>query len=188
MAAPTLLLVGRVRKAHGLAGEVLVEALTDAPDVVFTSGRRLFAGTAAGDPSPDGAVLTIRGVRRHGPAVRLKLAEIATREQADAWRGRYLLVPQSELPPPTDDEIYRHELYGMDVHDAAGTRLGTVVELYDLPAGLTLEIRPEAGQSFLFLWRPEWIVDTDRVARRLVIAPPEGLVPGSAAIIDGEDA
>lgn len=188
MAAPTLLLVGRVRKAHGLAGEVLVESMTDAPDVVFTSGRRLFAGTAAGDPAPDGALLTIRSVRRHGPAIRLQLDEIRTREAADAWRGRYLLVPQDELPPPSDDEVYRHELYGLDVLDAAGTPLGTVVELYDLPAGLTLEIRPEAGQTFLFLWRPEWIVDTDLAARRLVIAPPEGLLPGSTAVVDGTDA
>ena len=175
MTAP-LLLVGRVRKAHGLAGEFLVESMTDAPDVVFTSGRRLFAGTTAGDPAPDGAMLTITGVRRHGEAVRLKLAELTTREQADAWRGRYLLLPQDQLPAPAADEVYRHQLYELEVFDRAGGHLGTVVELYDLPAGLTLEIRPEAGQTFLFLWRAEWVVDTDLAARRLVIDPPDGLL------------
>ncbi|MCU0618864.1 MAG: ribosome maturation factor RimM [Gemmatimonadaceae bacterium] len=177
MSAPSLLLVGRVRKAHGLAGEVLVESMTDAPDVVFTSGRRLFVGTATGDPAPDGATVTITGVRRHGEAVRLRLRELTSREQADSWRGRYFLLPAEEVPPPSDDEVYQHELYGLDVVAADGRPLGTVVELYELPQGLTLEIRPEVGATFLFLWRPEWIVDTDLAARRLVIDPPEGLIP-----------
>lgn len=184
----TLLLVGRVRKAHGLAGEVLVESLTDAPEVAFASGRRLFVGDASGEPARDGATATIVAVRRHAEAIRLKLAGLDSREAADTWRGRTFLLPREELPPPAADEVYRHELYGLDVLDAAGTPLGTVVELYDLPSGLTLEIRPEAGESFLFLWRDEWIVDTDIAARRLVIAPPDGLLPGTEGVVDRGDA
>ena len=42
-------LVGRVRRAHGIRGELVVEALTDAPDAVFAPGRRVFVGTAEGD-------------------------------------------------------------------------------------------------------------------------------------------
>ena len=54
MSAPALMIVGRVRKAHGIRGELLVEPITDAPDAVFVSGRRLFAGTASGGRNPFG--------------------------------------------------------------------------------------------------------------------------------------
>ena len=42
-------IVGRVRRAHGVRGEVVVQLLTDAPDAIFAPGARLFAGTIAGD-------------------------------------------------------------------------------------------------------------------------------------------
>ena len=48
MTTPAFIIVGRVRKAHGIRGEVVVEPITDAPDAIFASGPRVFAGTASG--------------------------------------------------------------------------------------------------------------------------------------------
>ena len=48
-------MVGRVRNAHGIRGDLVVEAITDAPAVIFAAGRRLFVGT------PDGAAYPDRG-------------------------------------------------------------------------------------------------------------------------------
>ena len=42
-------MVGRVRRAHGIRGEIVVELMTDAPDAIFAAGARVFQGTAAGD-------------------------------------------------------------------------------------------------------------------------------------------
>ena len=53
MTTPEFIIVGRVRKAHGIRGEVVVETITDAPDAIFASGRRVFAGTASGDLAKD---------------------------------------------------------------------------------------------------------------------------------------
>ena len=41
--------VGRVRRAHGIRGELVVELLTDEPDAIFASGRRVLAGDRHGD-------------------------------------------------------------------------------------------------------------------------------------------
>ena len=49
MPASEYAIVGLIRKAQGIRGEVVVEPLTDKPDVVFASGSRVFAGTASGD-------------------------------------------------------------------------------------------------------------------------------------------
>ena len=51
MSDPEYALVGLVRKAQGIRGEVIVEPLTDKPDVIFASGSRVFAGTSDGDPA-----------------------------------------------------------------------------------------------------------------------------------------
>ena len=44
-------IVGLIRKAHGIRGEVTVELVTDEPERLFAPGARLIAGTADGDPA-----------------------------------------------------------------------------------------------------------------------------------------
>ena len=175
MPAPGLLIVGRIRKAHGIRGELLVEPLTDEPAAVFAAGRRLYAGTRDGDPAPDGARVTIRSARRiGGGAVLVQLDEVPTRTDAERWRDRYLLADAAELAPPAEGEVYVHELPGMTVVDGAGDPLGTVGTVYELPQGLALEVR-RAGGDVLLPFREEFIREVDRDARRIVATPPEGL-------------
>lgn len=180
------MIVGRVRKAHGIRGELLVEPITDAPDAVFVSGRRLYAGTAAGDASPDGQELHITAVRQHMDSVRLTLAEVPDRSAAELWRGRFLLVPQDELPPPADDEVYLHDLIGMQVVHVDGRALGAVVDTYELPQGLMLDVRPaNGGQTYFVPWRDEILVQVDEAARRITVDPPEGLLPEGLILAEG---
>ena len=65
---PDLVIIGRVRKAHGIRGDLVVESFSDEPDAIFASGRRVFAGNTAGDPAKDGRSRlslpkTSRGIR-----------------------------------------------------------------------------------------------------------------------------
>jgi 16S rRNA processing protein RimM len=184
--ASALMIVGRVRKAHGIRGELLVEPITDAPDAVFVSGRRLFAGTATGDPSPDGQQLHVTAVRQHMDSIRLTIRGIADRTAADLWRGRFLLAPKDELPPPAEDEVYLHDLLGMRVMHEDGRALGTVADTYDLPQGLMLDVRPVNGGTTYFIpWRDEILVHVDESARVITVNPPEGLLPEGLLLAEG---
>ncbi|MBC7844249.1 MAG: 16S rRNA processing protein RimM [Gemmatimonadaceae bacterium] len=186
MSAPALMIVGRVRKAHGIRGELLVEPITDAPDAVFVSGRRLFAGTATGDPSPDGQELHITAVRQHMDSVRLTFSEVPDRSAAELWRGRFLLAPQDELPPPSDDEVYLHDLIAMQVLHVDGRALGAVVDTYDLPQGLMLDVRPvNGGPTYFIPWRDDILVQVDETARVITVDPPEGLLPEGLLLAEG---
>ena len=127
MTTPAFIIVGRVRKAHGIRGEVVVEPITDAPDAVFASGRRVFAGTASGDlASRLAPSCTSRRAARSTTDSSSAFAEVRDRTAAETWRDRYLLVPADELPPPGDDEVYVHELPGMRVELESGEIVGTV--------------------------------------------------------------
>jgi 16S rRNA processing protein RimM len=179
MTTPAFIIVGRVRKAHGIRGEVVVEAITDAPDAVFAPGRRVFAGSATGDITPVRQELHVRTVRPFNEGLLVGFAEVPERNAAELWRGRYLLLPAEEIPPPADDEVFLHDLIGMRVDLETGDVLGTVEEVYELPQGLALDVRraePRDGETVLLLYDDNTIASVDKDARVIVVTPPEGLL------------
>ena len=179
MTSPEFIIVGRVRKAHGIRGEVVVEPITDAPDAIFASGRRVFAGTATGDLAPNRGELHVASSRPFNEGFLVAFAEVPDRNVAETWRGRYLLLPADELPPPADDEIYVHELPGMRVVLQSGEPVGTVEETYELPQGLAIDVRrepPRERETVLILYDERTITSVDRDARVIVVTPPEGLL------------
>jgi 16S rRNA processing protein RimM len=118
MAEPEYAIVGLIRKAQGIRGEVVVEPLTDKPDVIFASGSRVFAGTPTGDLAvmhdvkgvEEIPTLTISGSKPFKKGLIIQFEELQDRDSAELWRGRYLLAPFSELPPLQRDEVYLHDL------------------------------------------------------------------------------
>lgn len=180
MAEPEYAIVGRVRKSHGVRGDVVVELHTDAPEAIFASGRRVFGGTVAGDVARgrDGAptALTVRGVRPFKGGLIVSFDRIADRNEADLWRDRYLLVLADELTPPADDEVFYHDLIGMEVRLTSGEVVGPVEALFELPQGLMLDVRTAGGGTELVPYRPDLVTGVDLAARVITIDPPEGLL------------
>ena len=176
MAGPEFVIVGLVRRAHGIRGELVVESLTDSSEAVFAPGRRLLAGTVSGDRSPKGETLSITEARPFKGGWILAVEEIDDRNAAELWRDRYLLLPPEELPPRQEGEVYIHELLGMRVEDLAGAPLGTVRDVYELPQGLALDVGHEARTSIILPFREEIVKRVDLAERRLVVEPPEGLI------------
>jgi len=175
-------IVGLIRKAQGIRGEVVVEPLTDKPDVIFASGSRVFAGTPSGDLAPTRDVrgveeiptLTIAESKPFKKGLIVRFEELSDRDSAELWRGRYLLAPFSELPPLEEGEVYLHDLIGMRALSTTGEQLGVVTTFYELPQGLVLDIKTDRG-SVLVPYRPEVIVRTDLDARVLVVNEKLGL-------------
>jgi len=178
-------IVGLIRKAQGIRGEVIVEPLTDKPDVVFASGSRVFAGTPTGDLAPARDVrgveevptLTVSASRPFKKGLIVRFEELGDRDSADLWRGRYLLAPFSELPPLEEGQVYLHDLVGMRAVSASGDELGTVSTFYELPQGVVLDIETPRG-TVMVPYRPEVIVRTDIEARTIMINEKLGLMDG----------
>lgn len=173
-AGATYAIVGRVRRSHGVRGEVVVELFTDAPDAVFASGARLFAGTVNGDLSPHGTILHVEGARPFKDTLLVIFVEITDRNMADVWRDRFLLVPTDELEPAGDDEVFLHDLVGLTVVTISGEDIGKVIGYYDLSHGILLEIRRSTG-TVLLPYRDEFVDAVDLAAGVLTINPPDGM-------------
>ena len=167
---PPLLVVGAVRRPHGLRGEVVVEVRTDFPER-FAEGLRLVwrKGSAERD-------LVVRAVR---PGSRGLLMRFEGQEDLDAARGLQggeLCVPESEAHPAPEGFFYAHEVRGFACEDSTGRPLGSAVGLEATPAGPMLTVDTGGGREALVPWTRPIVVRVDREERRIVLDPPEGLL------------
>jgi 16S rRNA processing protein RimM len=176
VSTPELVIVGRLRRSHGLRGELLVEPITDAPAEIFSAGRRVFAGDAEGEPLPDLPELIVAESRAHNNGLLVVRFEgISDRDEAARWTNRYVFVPAGELAPPAEGEVYVHELAGMRVVLESGELVGTVSDVFELPQGLALDVARPSG-SVMVPFNEVFIHEVQRGARTVVIAPPPGLL------------
>jgi 16S rRNA processing protein RimM len=167
------LVVGRLRKPHGLKGDVSLFPLTDRPDELFAPGRSLWVVDLEGQLL--GGPIQIERSRGYHREWLIKFRGVDSRDALDPWRNQFLAVPEDELVPPEQDEVYLHELAGFAVRNETGEPLGLVTSLYELPAGLMIEVQGPK-REFLLPYRKEFVVDVDRAARRLTVRPPAGLL------------
>lgn len=176
MPEPAFAVVGMIRNAQGIRGEVVIEPITDAPDAVFASGRRVFLGDHSGNigTSSEAPPLTIESRRPFKGGLMVKFEGVADRNAAELLRGRYLMVPFEELDPLGEDEVYLHDLIGMKVVLDSGENVGDVTSYYELPQGLTLDVSTTRG-SVLVPYRPEVVERTDGNARVIVVKSDVGL-------------
>jgi 16S rRNA processing protein RimM len=166
------LVVAQVRGFHGLRGTVRLESLTDRAEERFAVGRSLFV--EGGD-----APLTVIESAPDSLGWRVRFAEVADRNAAEALRDAYLeavVGPGEELPR---GEFYWHQLVGTAVADVDGTALGEVVDIYR--AG---------GADVMVVAGPDGELDVPLIRSVVrVFAPARGeiVIDGEAMGLRGDD-
>ena len=167
------LVVGRVVKAHGISGELVVDVRTDDPDARFTPGARL-RGAKRGGAQRE---FVIESVREHGNRLLVRVAGVSDRNVADEVRGTVFLVDTEELPPIDDpDEFYDHQLEGLAVRSVDGTAIGTVAEVLHTSAGELLSVKTPEGAEILVPFVGAIVTSVSLTDRLIEIDPPDGLL------------
>jgi 16S rRNA processing protein RimM len=174
MTQDALAIVGLIRNAQGIRGEVVIEPLTDEPDAVFASGRRVYAGAANESNPADDKTLSVESMRPFKGGLMVKFAEIPDRNEAELLRGWYVFAPFDELTPLADGEVYLHDLIGMKTVLDSGEQMGEVIAYYELPQGLTLEVKTAKG-NVLVPYRPEVVDHVDPEEKQVVVKSDVGI-------------
>jgi 16S rRNA processing protein RimM len=133
---------------------------------VFAPGRSVWAS---------GRAWTVERGRVFKDGWLVKLAGVADKTAADAWRGVALTAPMASLRPPEGNEVYLHEIVGMVVREEAQGELGAVASWYELPQGLVLEVRGSAWRADI-PFNEAFVTAVDRAARTIVVRLPEGML------------
>ncbi len=121
-----LLEVGRIGRAHGLAGEVAVKLVSNRPE-------RLAPGSVL---ATDRGPLEVAASRPHRDRFLVAFVGIADRDQAAGLAGLTLRAEPLEDP----DELWVHELIGARVFDRSGADRGAVTGVLSNPASDLLEL------------------------------------------------
>jgi 16S rRNA processing protein RimM len=166
-----MVVVGTVARPHGLRGGVIVQPQTDFPEDRFQPGRTVYLGGRDAD-SPRS--LVVREARPHLRRWLVSFEGVDRVEDAEPLAGAELRVPADELRPLPAGHFYHHDLIGCDVITVGGTRVGRVSAVDDA-GGTRLVVLGPQGEALVPL-AEEICVEIDVAGRRIVVAPPEGLL------------
>jgi 16S rRNA processing protein RimM len=168
MTTDELILVGRVARAHGNKGQVIVNPDTDFPDERFAAGTTLLVGENA-EPRK------ITSARFHQGRPVIGLEGVETIDAAEAFAGAELKVAASTLTPLPAGTYYRHELVGCQVQDTEGRLIGEVAAVEGPLEMSRLVINAPHGEVLVPLVG-DICVEVDPKAKRIRVAAPEGLI------------
>ncbi|MDM7914120.1 MAG: ribosome maturation factor RimM, partial [Candidatus Eisenbacteria bacterium] len=175
--APRRVQVGRILKAHGVRGEVVVSATGNDPGRL-QPGLEVFLDVAGTDSL---RVEASRWIER-GWLVRFEGRP--DRDAVEELAGVSLYLEIDRLPPLPEGEYYQFQLEGLAVRTAGGEVLGRIEQVLDLPGGDVYEVQGPAG-IWLIPGRREFIecVDLERGELRLTdrgdLLEAQRLSPGS---------
>jgi 16S rRNA processing protein RimM len=152
-----LLEVGRIAKAHGVRGDLLV-ALTSERTSRLDPGSRL---------DTDRGPLVVVSSSPHQGRWIVRFEGIDDRDTADRWRG--VVLKAEPMDDDTDpDALWVHELVGAAVVLTDGTEVGRVAEVEANPASDLLVLDGGTLVPVAFV--------TDHEPGKVVIDPPDGLL------------
>ena len=163
------IVVGRIRKPHGIRGDVVIEVLSD------VSGRF--------EPGSEIEVVEMTGERwratidrssLQGKTARISLVGIEDRDAADSLRGATLQVSADQVPPAPDGSFFFFDLIWCECIDVRQGILGTVEEVVEDGGGLLLEVAGK-GRALLIPFVGKYLRRVDTRERRIEVELPEGL-------------
>ncbi len=165
---PEFLAIGKLRRTHGIKGDIMMDILTDFPERLRL-GRTVYIGEEQHLP------MKVARVHKHsGNTILLGLEGIETREQAAELRNQYVFVPTKAIPLLPKGEYYHHQLLGINVLDDQGKRLGILEEILETRANDIYLVRAEDGSEMLLpAVENEVILNIDLKRREMIVRPPE---------------
>ena len=152
--------LGHFLGPHGVQGGVKVYVLGD-PEQLLELPRVWVEGRGW---------LRVRRAEAMPPGVVLHLAGVATREAVEDLRGAHVFADDADLPKLEEGSYYYHELRGLPVLSADGTRLGEVRDVMDAGHQDLLVVTHPGGEDFLPLQAPYVTVETGETGRPASIA------------------
>lgn len=164
------LLVGRVARAHGNKGQVIVNPETDFPGERFVAGQVLIVEHEGRQTEQ-----RIESVRFQQGRPIIALSGVGTMNDAEALAGAELKMPASALPPLPARTFYRHDLVGCEVRTKDGQPIGKVTGIEGTLERSLLVVARQGGEVMVPMV-DAIVLSLDLQDRQIVVDPPPGLI------------
>ncbi|MGD9809587.1 MAG: ribosome maturation factor RimM [Deferribacterales bacterium] len=157
-----LVKVGRLINTHGLDGELIMQILTDTPEVFDEIEYMMLA--VKGDVK---ASLAIEYMQEFKGNVLVGLVGVEDIDTAKKYKGMDVVVPEDMLPE-LEGEIYWHELEGAPVFDKDGETVGTLVDYMEAGGADIFRIKTDKGY-YLISDNTDHVLEINVKEKKLVI-------------------
>ncbi len=168
---PVFIAVGRLRRPHGIAGELIMEVWTDFPERLCP-GKRVYVGEGRKPMS----VFRLRPYDEYENLALITFEECRGRQQAEELRNSTVYVRADEIPPLPEGEYYHHQLLGLKVITDEGVVLGSVAEILETGVHDVCVVRMENGLEVLLPIIDEVVLDIDLERGQMRVHLLQGLI------------
>lgn len=158
------IVIGKIVAPRGVRGEFRVLPLTDQPEQ-YEDRETLTLD--------NGRVLHVVSVRFHKNAYLVKVQEVTDMDQAEALRGRTIVLRPEELPPLPEGQFYVRDIIGFAVVSPAGDPIGTVKDVISPGPTDVFVVAPPEGEDILVASIAENIKKIDWDQKQVVMVLPE---------------
>jgi 16S rRNA processing protein RimM len=166
--------VGEVTAPFARFGEVKVSLRTDFPDR-FARLKEVCLRPTTGVTR----LFEVEKSRLHKGQILLKLRGIDSINDAETLRGCLVQVRPQDAVPLGNNEFYVHDLLGCEVSLPDGTVLGELTNVLH-STGNDVYVIGRGKNEILLPAIREVVQSVDIDARRIVVTPTPGLMPGEA--------
>jgi 16S rRNA processing protein RimM len=166
---PRYLAVGKVTRAHGLRGEIVVAVLTEFPGR-FAETELVYLGNEF-----EAEAYRLESYRWHKHTILLKLAGVADRTQAEQLRGQLVQVPVEEAMPLPEGSFYLYQLLGLQVITTEGETLGPIVNILETGANDVYVVERQ-GEELLLPAIAEVVQSVDLAKGQMIVKLIDGLL------------
>ncbi|MFP4077758.1 MAG: ribosome maturation factor RimM [Bacillota bacterium] len=164
------IVIGTIKKPHGIKGRVSVRAETDFTDVRFQEGATVFL-RCRGELKKT----TIQEHGGHRGGEILGFEGIDTVEEAEKLRNCTIEVDAESRHALEDDAFYYDTLEGMSVHYQK-KKIGVVKSVMDMPQGAMLRIERPGSKDALVPFMKHFIKEVDEDDKTITLNEIEGLL------------
>jgi 16S rRNA processing protein RimM len=165
------LAVGQVIGVHGLRGELKIDPHSDNPDR-FALGVQLHLGEEM-------ERITVDSVRAHKGNLLVKCREIDGREEAEACRGLWIFVPETEAILE-EGAHWIHDIIGLTAVTDQGLTLGRITDVLATGSNDVYVVHPaqdlNQGRDLLIPALDDVILTVDLDQGVMTIHLPDGLL------------
>jgi 16S rRNA processing protein RimM len=164
---PVYLVIGFLRRPHGVAGEIIMDVHTEFPERL-KAGRKLFAGEKY-------QPITLVSSREHAKGLLVKIKGFNTPEEVGQFRNQRVYARTGDEPALPEGKYYHHQLIGLQVVDENNNPLGELTEILVTGANDVYVVQEASGHELLLPAIPTVILDVDLGRRLMKVHLLEGL-------------
>ncbi len=160
---------GKITKTHGLKGEITVKL--DVANPGDFKDLRYVLIEDRGNLIP----YFIENQKINGDKMIVQLQDVKKVEQAVAFMGKAVFLPNELMPELEDDDFYFQEIVGFKMVDVLKGEIGEISDVLEYPTQAVIQVMKD-GKEILIPIHDDIIQKVDKKAKILIVKAPEGLI------------